>query len=71
MKRVAGPRNQHYLHEVVITWRPLIFPTAKRYHRRASALRLRCPEHRRQIALQLDSELFPLRGKDDGVDQAA
>ena len=31
---VARPRNQHYLHEVVIAWRPLISPTSKRRQRR-------------------------------------
>jgi hypothetical protein len=51
---VAGPRNQHYLHEVVIAWRPLISPTAKRRQRRTRALRPRRPEHCRQVALQLD-----------------
>jgi hypothetical protein len=61
----ARPRNQHYLHEIVIVWRPLIYPTSKRRQRRTGTLRVRRLEHRRQIALQLDLELsfyFALAG---------
>jgi len=67
----AGPRNQHYLHEVVIVRRPLISPTSKRRQRGTGAWRLRSPEHCRQVALQLDFELALLRGEDDGVDKTA
>ena len=41
---VARPRNQHYLHEVVTVWRPLIFPTSKRRQRSAGTLRVRSLE---------------------------
>ena len=66
----SRPRNQHYLHEVVIVWRPLISPTSKRRQRRSGTLRVRSLKHCRQIALQLDCELSPLRGEQDGVDKA-
>jgi ferredoxin len=64
-------RNQHYLHEVVIVWRPLISPTSKRHHRRTCTLCLRCLEHCRQVALQLDFELSFLRAEDHRIDKAA
>jgi hypothetical protein len=65
---VARPRNQHYLHEVVSVWRPLIFPTSeRRKHSDLVVLRLRSLQHRRQVALQLDLERPLFRSQDDGV----
>ena len=64
------PRNHHNLHEVVVIRRPLFIPVSERWQRGAGLLGVCGLQHRRQIALQLDSKHVPLRRQDDFVDQA-
>ena len=67
----SRPRNQHYLHEVVIIRRPLFVPISKRRIRCAGLLRVGRLQHCRKVPLQLDSERVRVWSKDDGIDEPA